>query len=905
MRATATSLIGAAAGTGSETRDGIARVEQGRHPQGAVGDGWSRRDLRIVGGDGTVVWEQTGVEFPVSWSQQAAQIAASKYFWGQLGTSERETSLRQVLGRVVGTITGWAADGGYFSVSGGLIAEPDPAAGARFSADLWAVLEGQRAAFNSPVYFNLGCEDRAQQVSACFILPVGDSLPEILDWIKTEGLIFKGGSGAGVNLSAIRGSMERLAGGGVASGPVSFMSGADASAGAIRSGGKTRRAAKMVLLDVDHPDIGEFVECKMIEERRRRDLAAAGWDMSLNGDTGLRYQNANNSVRVTDKFMEAVEADADHELVARTTGEVVRSVPARELWRQIAEAAWECADPGVQYTDTINRWHTCSVTGPINGSNPCSEYVHLDGTACNLASINLLRFVDAGGEFDIAGFQACVRTMITAMDSLVDPADYPTDEIGSRTRQFRQLGLGYANLGASLMALGLAYDSDEGRAWAAAVTALMTGTAYDTSVDLAERMGPFGGYEVNAAPMRKVLRMHQAALGRIGDTAPPQIVTAARNAWTRAVARSQRHGVRNSQVSVLAPTGTISFMMDCDTTGVEPDLALVKHKTLVGGGTLKMVNSTVGRALARLGYDQAVADGIVRWIDTHGSVVGASGLAAEHLDVFATAMGDNRISPEGHLRMMGAVQPFLSGAISKTVNLDASVTVAEVEDLFMLGWRLGVKAVAVYRDGSKVAQPMTVGSANGDAAVAPAPLPSRRELPRSRKSSTTAWRVADFGGYLTVGEYPDGQPGEVFVAGSKQGSTMAGLLDAWAIAVSHGLQWGVPAESFVQAFRGMRFDPAGMTDDPDVRVATSVVDYLVRRLALDYLPADKRQELGVLSTAERREPALPGMETAGVRSTTTGPAQTDAPLCTTCGSRMVPAGSCYACQSCGTTSGCS
>ena len=855
---------------------------------------WSRRDLRIVGGDGAVVWEQAGVEFPSGWSQQAAQIAASKYFWGTVGTAERETSWQQVLDRVVGTISGWALGGGYFE--GG---QAD-----RFAADLRAILTRQEAAFNSPVWFNLGCPDRAQQVSACFILPVGDSLPEILDWIKTEGMIFRGGSGAGVNLSSIRGSMEQLSGGGIASGPVSFMAGADSSAGAIRSGGKTRRAAKMVLLDVDHPDIEEFVACKATEERRSRDLAAAGWDMSLNADRGLRYQNANNSVRVSDAFMEAVVADGEWDLVARTTGETTKTVRARDLWRQIAEAAWECADPGVQYSTTINHWHTCPISGPINGSNPCSEYVHLDNTACNLASINLLRFVCDDGTFDVDGFSDTVRTMITAMDAVVTPADYPTEEIGDRTRRYRQLGLGYANLGASLMALGLPYDSDGGRAWAAAVTALMSAVAYDQSVELAAELGPFDGYADNAEPMRAVLEMHRDAAYKIGSLAPAAIVAEAQAMWDRVVDRSRLYGVRNSQISVLAPTGTISFMMDCDTTGVEPDLSLVKWKQLVGGGNLQMVNGTVGRALRTLGYGEAPASAIVRHIEATGSAVDAPGLLGEHLDVFATAMGDNRISPEGHLRMMAAVQPFLSGAISKTVNLDADVTVNDVEDLFRLGWQLGLKAVAIYRDGSKSDQPMTTTDTSSEGTDSPPQLQERRELPRSRQSWTTAWRVADYSGYLTVGLYDDGHPGEIFVNGGKQGSTMAGLLDSWAISVSHGLQRGVPLQSYVRAYKGMSFQPAGITDDPDVRVATSLPDFLMRVMALRFLDEDTRQGLGVLSSGEREAQPIPGLETAGIVSTVTEHASSS-PLCVDCGIQMVRAGSCYACTQCGTTSGCS
>ena len=864
---------------------------------------WTRRDLRIVGGDGEVVWEQLGAEFPEFWSEQAAQIAASKYFWGTLGTDERESSLVEVLSRVVGTIGRWAREGGYFA-EGGYDNSADPHLESDFCGHLTNVLADQRAAFNSPVYFNVGCPDRKQQVSACFILPVGDSLPEILDWIRTEGLIFRGGSGAGVNLSGIRGSMEKLSGGGVASGPVSFMAGADSSAGAIRSGGKTRRAAKMVLLNVDHPDIEEFVACKATEERRSRDLAAAGWDMSLNGDRGLRYQNANNSVRVTDSFMQAVADDGTHDLVARTTGETVKTMRARDLWRQIAEAAWECADPGVQYADTINHWHTCPESGPINGSNPCSEYVHLDSTACNLASINLGKFVAGDGRFDVVGFCDTVETIITAMDALVDPADYPTVEIGQNTRRFRQLGLGFTNLGAALMAQGIPYDSDEGRAWAAAVTALMTGTAYATSAELASELGPFDGYHKNAEATQRVLAMHRDALGDIGWEAPAAIVTAAHTAWARAVKTAAKFGVRNAQVSVLAPTGTISFMLDCDTTGVEPALSLVAYKTLVGGGNLKMVNGTVGRALTRLGYRPDDTAAIVGYIEENGTAVGAPGLLTQHLDVFATAMGNNRISPEGHLRMMAAIQPFLSGAISKTVNLHTDATVKDIEDLFMLGWRLGLKAVAIYRNGSKVAQPMTTKNGDSTDTAAPPPARERRELPRHRQSMTTAWRVGDLSGYLTVGQYDDGTPGEVFIQGTKEGTTLSGLLGAVAVAVSHGLQWGVPLETYVHAFKGMRFDPCGITDDEDLRVATSVMDYLIRRMALDYLPEGKRQELGVLSASERAEQALPGLETAGVVSTT-ATVTADAPLCMNCGTRMVPAGSCHTCPGCGTTSGCS
>ena len=852
---------------------------------------WGLRDVRITAADGGVVFEQLGAEFPVGWSDTAARIVAQKYFRGSPGAPDREWSLRQVLDRVVGTVVRWAENGGHLTAVGD----------SEFASGLKGLLAAQKAAFNSPVYFNLGAPDRAQQVSACFILSVEDSLEGILEWIRQEGMIFRGGSGAGVNLSPLRGSMERLTGGGIASGPVSFMAGADASAGAIRSGGKTRRAAKMVLLDVDHPDIEEFIWCKALEERKSRSLAAAGFDMGINGGGyGLRYQNANNSVRVSDEFMAAVESGVEYQLKERLTGAAVRTVDARELFRQIAEAAWEAADPGVQFSSTINRWHTCPESGRINASNPCSEYVHLDNSACNLASLNLVSFVDSAGSFDIEGFTSAVQLMITAMDALVDEADYPTALIGETTRRHRQLGLGYSNLGAALMMLGLPYDSDAGRGWAAAVTALMTGAAYETSAALAARLGPFAAWPPNAEAGLAVLRRHQAAVDGIHPAGPQDIRSAATGCWERAVAAAGEAGVRNSQVTVLAPTGTISFMMDCDTTGVEPDLALVKNKTLVGGGELRIVNGSVPRALTRLGYQPAAVAQVVANIERLGEASAEAGVRPEHVPVFATSLGRNRISPEGHIRMMAAVQPFLSGAISKTVNLDADASVEDVEELFMLSWKLGLKAVAVYRDGSKVAQPLSAGG-GGESET---PLGrERRELPVSRRSRTVEWRVGDAKGYMTVGEYDDGLPGEVFVRVAKQGSTLAGLADGWAIAVSHGLQWGVPLSSYVSAFRGMRFEPGGITSDPDIRFATSVFDYLVRRLALDYLDPDERQALGVVSASERAG-TLPGLDTAGVEPHQ--PATLDtAPICVVCGGQMVPAGSCYCCQVCGTTSGCS
>ena len=746
-----------------------------------------------------------------------------------------------------------------------------------------------------------------------------------------------GGSGSGVNLSRIRASGETLAGGGEPSGPVSFMRGADASAGTIKSGGKTRRAAKMVILDVDHPDIAEFVWTKAREEHKARALREAGFDMSLDGADAfsVQYQNANNSVRVSDEFMAAVEADESWDLVARTSGEVIETVRARELFRDIAQAAWECADPGLQYDTTINRWHTCPNSGRINASNPCSEYIHLDDSACNLASLNLLTYLDDDGVFDVEGFRHSVRVLIAAQDMLVTNSHYPTERIGDNARAFRQLGLGYTNLGALLMTLGLPYDSDDGRALAATITALMTGEAYRASARLAARCGPFDGFEPNREPTLQVLSMHRAAVEEIlpSEVVPSALTQAAREAWTEAVEFAAVHGVRNAQVTVLAPTGTISFMMDCDTTGVEPDLALKKAKRLVGGGTMSIVNQSVPRALERLGYNTEQVADIVAHIDETGSVAHAPHLKDEHIAVFACSMGDVAIEPLGHVRMMAAVQPFLSGAISKTANLPESATVEDVEDLYLQAWKLGVKALAVYRDNCKVAQPLSVDKNENDAitaaaqsVLADAPRPVRERLPRSRSSKTFEFRVADCKGFATVGEYDDGRPGEIFVRVSKQGSTLAGIMDAFAIAISHGLQYGVPLDAYVRAFVGMRFEPAGMTDDPDLRIASSLIDYLFRRLAVEYLSPEHRSELNIFTTHERLQPTLPGVEEATavtsqgvdvdpdppshidqaepVQLTRRGPAA-DAPLCMQCGTQMHRAGSCFACASCGNTSGCS
>ncbi len=924
-----------------------------RHPYDEVL--WDRRDARISNfRDGSVAFEQLDVEVPADWSFNATNILAQKYFRGSMGTPERETSLKQVVDRIVDTITAWGVARDYFV---------DEEEAETFRAELKHLLVTQKAAFNSPVWFNIGVRDVPQQGSACFILAVEDSMRSILNWYTEEGIIFKGGSGAGVNLSKIRASAELLEGGGTASGPVSFMRGADASAGTIKSGGKTRRAAKMVILDVDHPDVEEFIWCKANEEKKARVLRDAGFDMDLDGKDihSIQYQNANNSVRVSDGFMQAVLDDADWNLTARGDGSVITTVKARDVWHQIARAAWECADPGLQFDTTINKWHTSSVTGRINGSNPCSEYMHIDNSACNLASLNLMKFLREDGSFDIEAFKASIEVLFTAQEIIVGDADYPTEMIGVNSRKFRQLGLGYANLGALLMASGLAYDSDAGRAWAAAITALMTGHAYATSARTAGRMGPHEGFAENAVPMLNVLRMHRDASYQIdANLAPSELLVAAQHAWEEAVDLGTRHGVRNAQASVLAPTGTIGLLMDCDTTGIEPDLGLVKFKKLVGGGNMSIVNQTVPRALRKLGYSEAEVAAMDAYIDEHKSIVGAPALKAEHLPVFACSMGDNTIHYLGHVKMMGAVQPFISGAISKTVNMPEDATIDEVEKLHMEAWRLGVKAVAIYRDNCKVGQPLSTAKKDGEVAPLPevsdalsaelyakiAKLESalelaktttshvlvgavRERLPRRRVSTTFAFRVADCEGYVTVGEYEDGRPGEVFIKVSKQGSTLAGIMDAFSISISLGLQHGVPLATYVRKYVNMKFEPSGMTDDADLRIATSLVDYIFRRLALDYLNQSDREELGVLSTSERIQPTLPEVAeqatpTIGVSvqptlvdlSPTPAPAPAspaptprvenrDAPMCYQCGNVMQRAGSCYVCSSCGATSGCS
>ena len=918
----------------------------GSDPYSAVE--WERRDSVITNWrDGSVAFEQLGVEFPKDWSLNATNIVAQKYFRGTLGTSERESSLKDVVSRIVDTITDWGRADDYFAGDDEAMA---------FNAELKHLMITQRAAFNSPVWFNIGVDGVPQQASACFILSVEDTIDSILDWYREEGIIFKGGSGAGVNLSAIRSSVEPLAGGGTASGPVSFMRGADSSAGAIKSGGKTRRAAKMVILDAGHPDIEEFVEVKANEERKIQVLRDAGFDMDLDGSdsSSVQFQNANNSVRVTDEFMQAVVDDDDWDLKAVTSDEPLRTVTARDLWRRIATAAWECADPGLQFDTTINRWHTAPNHGRITASNPCSEYFHLDDSACNLASLNVLKFLDEDGSFDIEAFTHSVQVLITAQEILVGNADYPTPQIGETTRAFRQLGLGYANLGALLMALGHPYDSESGRAWAAAITSLMTGTAYATSSCTAARIGAFDGFDDNREPMVEVLRMHREASHRIAGEAPHDVVDAANAAWQAAVEGAEAHGVRNAQATVLAPTGTIGLAMDCDTTGIEPDLGLVKVKKLVGGGTMSIVNRTIPRALRKLGYTPEQVDEIIAYIDVKHSVLEAPHLAPGHLPIFACSMGDNPISYEGHVRMMAAVQPLLSGGISKTVNMPEDVTVDDVEALHLLSWQLGLKSVAIYRDNCKVGQPLstkpadTIGNDTPERQVDGIVTqivekvihePTRRKLPRTRSGRTFEFRVADCKGFATIGEYENGQPGEIFLTVSKQGSTMAGIMDAFAKSISYGLQYGVPLSAFVEAMTNMRFEPAGMTDDPDIRFATSIMDYLFRRLALHYMTYDDRAALGIFSVDERLQPTLPGVEEAvtptvqGSEIPAAAPSReavamevdttpatrpsadaatapkasrsSDSPMCMQCGVSMMRAGSCHVCPSCGSTSGCS
>lgn len=928
------------------TKLGVKRlfVKPGKTAYGQLK--WTKRDSLITNpGTGKAVFEQKGVEFPEGWSLNAINIVAQKYFTGTPGTESRESSLKHLIDRVADTITRQGIQEDYFVSK----AEAED-----FREELKYVLATQRAAFNSPVWFNIGAPERAQQASACFILAVEDTMPSILNWYQEEGMIFKGGSGSGLNISSIRSSIEALGkSAGTASGPLSFMRGADSSAGAIKSGGKTRRAAKMVILNVDHPDVEEFIWCKAREEDKARVLEQAGFDMSLDGRDihSVQYQNANNSVRVTDEFMEAVENDDNWDLKAVTTGKTLRTIKAKDIFRQIAEAAWKCADPGMQFDTTVNRWHTTPNAGRINGSNPCSEYMHLDNSACNLSSINLLKFLNDDFSFDIEKFKHTVELMFTAQEILVGYSEYPTRNIAKTARAYRELGLGYANLGALLMAQGLPYDSDEGRAQSAAITALMTGHAYVTSARIAKRVGPFAGYHKDREGMNKVLRMHREEVNKINPSmVSEELLSAAASSWDEAVELSELFGVRNSQATLLAPTGTIGLMMDCDTTGIEPDLGLVKVKKLVGGGTMSIVNQTVPRALKALGYNRSQVEDIVNYIDVEKTIIGSPHLKDEHLPVFACSMGDNAIHYTGHVKMMSAVQPFLSGAISKTVNMPEDVTVEDVEQLHMDAWKMGLKAVAIYRDNCKVAQPLSMAKKDVPASELPAAgvgtapetviirTAVRNELPRIRNSKTFKFTVGGVRGYAIVGEYDDGSPGELFISSSKMGSTLRGVMDAFGVSVSYGLQFGVPLKNYVRNFTHTSFAPSGITDDPDFRTASSIIDYIFKRLGKSYLSFDDQLEVGLVSIDDMPtdqtslledaadiprvdqeiapEPELtasastdPGPQTlsqeAPAEKTTSVKQDMHAPMCDNCGNMTQRAGSCYVCTACGSTTGCS
>lgn len=910
------------------------------------------------------VFEQKDVEFPDSWSQNSINIVAQKYFTGTPGTDEREKSLKHLVDRVADTIARQGINDGYFD---------SEAEAEHFREELKYILATQRAAFNSPVWFNIGVQERAQQASACFILGVEDTMPSILNWYTEEGMIFKGGSGSGINLSKLRSSAEPLGkSAGTASGPLSFMRGADSSAGAIKSGGKTRRAAKMVILNVDHPDVEEFIWCKAVEERKARVLQEAGFDMNLDGKDSfsVQYQNANNSIRVSDAFMKAVENDDDWNLKTVTTNKAVKKVKARQLYREFAKAAWECADPGMQFDTTINHWHTCPAAGRINGSNPCSEYMHLDNSACNLASINLLKYLREDSTFDVEAFKHTVEVMFTAQEILVSYSSYPTKSITKNARAYRELGLGYANLGALLMAQGLPYDSDEGRAQSAAITALLTGHAYATSARIAKKIGPFAGFHKDRKGMIKVLKQHRQAVDDIDvRLASEHLLSAASSIWDEAIELAERYGVRNSQASVLAPTGTIGLMMDCDTTGIEPDLGLVKVKKLVGGGTMNIVNQTVPRALKTMGYNKGQINDIVKYIDEEKTITGAPGLKKEHKNVFACSMGDNSIHYMGHVKMMAAVQPFISGAISKTVNMPEEATVEDVEGLHMEAWKMGIKAIAIYRDNCKVGQPLAMAKKdNGKQDKEPAAKAGtlsepfivkgaiRRELPKIRTAKTFSFEVAGSKGFVTVGEFEDGNPGELFVNIAKVGSTLAGLMESFGRSVSYGLQHGVPLKTYVKGLTNTSFAPAGITDDPDIRTASSLIDYIFRRLSLTYMSFDDRLELGLASiedmpsdqtslldgkpddasprvsdaidtptktganhanstnSEERSEKSASApQESLGAPSSSReqsaasrGPGKDDtAPMCYNCGNQTQRSGSCYVCTACGSTTGCS
>ncbi len=904
-------------------------TSEGIHPFDEVK--WELRDA-VIGDPTKPAFEQRDVEFPASWSQNSTNIVTQKYFRGQVGTPERESSVKQMISRVAGTIAGWGRERGYFA------SDEDADT---FEAELTHILVHQMAAFNSPVWFNVGFEE-SPQCSACFILSVQDTMESILEWNTKEGMIFRGGSGSGINLSNIRGSMEPLAKGGTASGPVSFMRGADAWAGTIKSGGKTRRAAKMVVLDVDHPDIRDFIWCKADEEEKAAALRDAGFDMAIDGKGfhSIQYQNANNSVRVTDEFMRAVEEGGDWRTTSRATGEPIGDpIPARELMREISEAAWRCADPGVQYDTTINRWHTCPETGRINASNPCSEYMHVDDSACNLASLNLMKFRREDGSFDVESFEHAVDIVFLAQEIVVSPSSYPTEEIGRNARAMRQLGLGYANLGAYLMSNGLPYDSDEGRGVAAAITALMTGRGYRESARTAAALGPYDEYERNREPHNAVMRMHRDAAHAIPDAGCSDIalLSAARRAWDEAVDAGEQHGYRNAQATVLAPTGTISFLMDCDTTGIEPDFSLVKFKELVGGGQMTIVNQTIPMALRTLGYTDEQIEQIESHVNEKATIVGAPGLSDEHLPVFDVAVGERAISHMGHIRMMGAVQPFISGAISKTVNLPESASVEDIADAYLQAWHLGIKALAIYRDGSKTAQALRTDAQKEKKTEAPAPAeearPQRRRMPQERMSITHKFSIAGHEGYITAGMYEDGTVGEIFLTDiGKEGSTLRGMMNAFATSISIALQYGVPLETLVRKFSYMRFDPEGITNNPEIPFAKSMPDYIMRWLASRFLDTDTQEELGILTPEVRARKMAEDTALAG-RSDTAGPdngggngqtkpaaaAMTDTPpvqpaklsgslelgpACSQCGGMMQRTGSCYTCSSCGNNTGC-
>ncbi len=901
---------------------------------------WEIRDA-VIGNPESPAFEQRGVEFPKSWSQNATNIVAQKYFRGQLGSPERENSVKQMIGRVAGTISNWGREGGYF-------ASADDADA--FEMELTSILLNQKAAFNSPVWFNVGFEE-TPQCSACFILSVEDTMESILAWNTKEGNIFRGGSGSGINLSNIRGSMEPLKKGGTASGPVSFMRGADAWAGTIKSGGKTRRAAKMVVLDVDHPDIEHFVWCKADEEKKAEALRDAGFDMSIDGEgfTSIQYQNANNSVRVTDDFMEAVAGGDEWHLTARSTGESVKTLDARDLMNQISDAAWRCADPGIQYDTTINRWHTCPESGRINASNPCSEYMHVDDSACNLASLNLMKFRREDGSFEVEPFEHAVDIVFLAQEIVVGFSSYPTEEITANANSFRQLGLGYANLGALLMSDGLPYDSDAGRNVAAAITALMTGRAYRQSALISGgATGPYEAYEKNREPHNGVMRMHRDASYEVDGTGiKGDLLAAAQRAWDEAVELGEEHGYRNAQATVLAPTGTISFLMDCDTTGIEPDFSLVKFKELVGGGQMTIVNQSVPMALDAMGYSEAEIDQINAHIAEKNTIVGAPGLRDEHLPVFDVAVGERAISHTGHIDMMAATQPFISGAISKTVNLPQSATIADIADAYTRGWQGGLKALAIYRDGSKTAQALRTDAQDEKGAEAEAEVvmakPERKKMPRERESITHKFSIAGHEGYITAGKYDDGNVGEIFLTDiGKEGSTMRGLMNAFATAISLGLQYGVPLEVFVRKFSYMRFEPEGITGNPEIPFAKSLPDYIMRWLASRFIEdTETLEDLGIMTQEVRaKKDAEVSQLGLGIPTDTAGPANGGnghaapgngnggsvpaaaamtetppvvpakmqgldlGPACEQCGGMMQRTGSCYTCSSCGNNTGC-